>query len=324
MEYIKCLKPGLLTTIQDLGRPSYQSFGVSVSGAMDPLSLKLANIIVGNPPDYAALEITLLGPEILFKGEGIIAVTGADLSPALNGKAIPMWRAIHIEDGAILKFGKGKNGCRSYLAILGGIDVPEVMGSKATFIRGRYGGIEGRALQSNDYIPIGPFHPKWMNEVKNRRIPGCYIPNFSNEVVRFVWGPHDREFEEESKEIFVTGFYQVTNQSDRMGYRLNGDPLVHKKSADILSEFAAPGTIQVPANGKPIILMADCQMSGGYTKIGMVIGTDIPLVAQKKPGDAIKFQPISILQAQQEWKRQMRWLSILAANNLHLSRKTAI
>lgn len=324
MEYIKCLKPGLLTTIQDLGRPSYQSFGVSVSGAMDPLSLKLANIIVGNPPDYAALEITLLGPEILFKGEGIIAVTGADLSPALNGKAIPMWRAIHIEDGAILKFGKGKNGCRSYLAILGGIDVPAVMGSKATFIRGRYGGIEGRALQSNDYIPIGPFHPKWMNEVKNRRIPGCYIPNFSNEVVRFVWGPHDREFEEESKEIFVKGFYQVTNQSDRMGYRLNGDPLVHKKSADILSEFAAPGTIQVPANGKPIILMADCQMSGGYTKIGMVIGTDIPLLAQKKPGDAIKFQPISILQAQEEWKRQMRWLSILAANNLHLSRKTAI
>lgn len=323
MEYIKCLKPGLLTTIQDLGRPSYQSFGVSVSGAMDTLSLKLANIIVGNPPDYAALEITLLGPEILFKGEGVIGITGADLSPTLNGKAISMWRAIHVKDGAILKFGKGKNGCRSYLAILGGIDVPEVMGSKATFIRGRYGGMEGRALQSKDCLPIGPIHPKWINEVKNRRIPDFYIPNFSNRVIRFVWGPHDREFRKESKEIFVKGFYQVTNQSDRMGYRLDGDTLVHKKSADILSEFAAPGTIQVPANGKPIILMADCQMSGGYTKIGMVIGTDIPLVAQKKPGDAIKFQPISILQAQEEWKRQMKWLSVLAANNLHLNQKTA-
>lgn len=158
MEYIKCLKPGLLTTIQDLGRQSYQSFGVSACGAMDPLSLKLANIIVGNPQDYAALEITLLGPEILFKGEGVIAITGADLSPTLNEKELPMWRAVHVHEGDSLKFAKARTGCRSYLAILGGMLVPEVMGSKSTFLRGSYGGIEGRTLQKNDRIPVGPIH----------------------------------------------------------------------------------------------------------------------------------------------------------------------
>ncbi|EOR22453.1 allophanate hydrolase subunit 2 [Niallia nealsonii AAU1] len=322
MEYIKCLKPGLLTTIQDLGRHSYQSFGVSACGAMDPLSLKLANIIVGNPQDYAVLEITLLGPEILFKGEGVIAITGADLSPTLNEKELPMWRAVHVQEGDILKFAKARTGCRSYLAILGGMLVPEVMGSKSTFLCGNYGGIEGRALQKNDRIPIGPIHHSWIKKVKNRGISDSVIRNiFHKDAVRFVWGPHDRAFKEESKELFIESVYQITNQSDRMGYRLEGKALLHKKSADILSEFVAPGTIQVPANGKPILLMADCQMSGGYTKIGMVIGVDIPLVAQKKPGDFIKFRPVSIEQAQEEWKRQMKWLSILSKNNTHLIAK---
>lgn len=319
MEYMTCIKPGLLTTIQDLGRQSYQSFGISASGAMDCLSLKLANIIVGNPLNYAALEITLVGPELSFKGEGIIAITGADLSPTLNGKHLQMWRAVHIQDGDLLKFGVPKSGCRSYLAVLGGLNVPEILGSKSTFIRGAYGGMEGRALQKNDEIPIGPIDSNWIKEVKNRGIPDFYILNiFNNESIRFVWGPHDKEFREESKTQFVSSSYQVTNQSDRMGYRLEGETLLHKKSADILSEFVAPGTIQVPANGKPIILMADCQMSGGYMKIGMVIGADLPLVAQKKPGNFIKFQPVSIQEAQEEWKKQMKWLAILSKNNTHI------
>lgn len=317
MEYIKVIKPGLLTTIQDLGRHEFQSCGVPVSGAMDTLSLRLANILVGNPQNYAAIEVTLIGPEIMFKGEGIIAITGGDLSPKLNGESIQMWRSIRILDGDILSFGKVNKGCRSYIAILGGLHVSEILGSKSTFIRGKYGGIEGRPLIKGDMIPVIPTSYELIKKVKKRKIPDHNIQNInSSKTIRFIWGPNDREFTKESKETFVQSSYMITNQSDRMGYRLQGPTLLHKKSADILSEFVAPGTIQVPANGQPIVLMADCQTSGGYTKIGMVIGADLPLVGQKKPGDTISFTPITIQEAQKEWKKQEKWVYLLSKNNI--------
>jgi antagonist of KipI len=318
MESIKCIKPGMLTTIQDLGRHEYQGYGVPSSGAMDPLSLRLANIIVGNPIHYAALEVTLIGPELIFKGEGIIAITGADLSPKRNGKSISMWRAIHIHDGDILTFGKGINGCRSYIAILGGLRVSEVLGSKSTYLRGQYGGMEGRPLKSGDVIPVIPASPELIKKVKNRIIPDYNIPNIiNNKIIRFIWGPHDSKFTEESIEKFVKSSYMISNHSDRMGYRLQGETLLHRDSADILSEFVAPGTIQVPASGQPILLMTDCQTSGGYTKIGMVIGVDLPIAGQKKPGDSIMFRPITIKEAQEEWKKQEKWLYMLSKNNSH-------
>lgn len=316
MESITCRKPGLLTTVQDLGRQAYQQYGVSSCGAMDLLSLRIANILAGNPENAAAIEVTLMGPELSFQGKGTIAICGGDLSPHLNGRPISMWKTININDGDIVNFGKFSSGCRAYIAISGGIDVPEVMGSKSTFLRGKYGGLEGRALKSGDQLLIGrsKLQPSRLN---NRKLPDANIPNFQeNKPVRFIWGPQHQQFTKESLQMFIQTSYKVTNQSDRMGYRLEGEQLYHKESADILSDYIAPGSIQVPSNGQPIILMSDCQMSGGYTKIGMIIGVDLPLIAQKKPGDSILFQPIEISEAQQEWIKQEKWLSILRKNNL--------
>lgn len=315
MEFIKCKKPGLLTTIQDLGRHDFQHFGIPVSGAMDPLSLRLANIIVGNPENEAVLEITLVGPVLEFEGEGLIAITGASLSPKINGKSVAMWRTIEVKDNDILSFGAATKGCYSYISIFGGIKVPEVMGSKSTYIRGNYGGIKGRNLKANDYIYIKSSQPK--NSQKNKRLPNKYIPDIgSKRPIRFIWGPHDDHFTKEAKKTFVQSTFLVTNHSDRMGYRLHGEKLNHKTSADIISDYVAPGAIQVPSNGQPVVLMADCQMSGGYTKIGMVITVDLPFVAQKKFGDSISFKAFTIDEAQREWKIRERWLSRLSINNL--------
>ncbi|RYL92767.1 biotin-dependent carboxyltransferase [Sporolactobacillus sp. THM7-4] len=315
MAFVTCLKAGLLTTVQDLGRQQYQYYGISVSGAMDRLSFRIANLLVGNPENFAAIEVAMMGPLLQFHQEGVIAITGADITPKINAINIPMWKAISIHDGDRLSFGRLENGCYAYIAFAGGVQVPEVMGSKSTFIRGHYGGQFGRALRKGDHIQIGDplLH---LNKVSGRSIPGKSIPSYQeSKEIRFVWGPHDHYFTDEAKETFCSVSYKISNQSDRMGYRLSGKALSHKNNAQILSDYIAPGAIQVPGNGQPIVLMADCQMSGGYTKIGMVIGVDIPVFAQKKPGDRLRFIPVSIEAAQKEWISQEKWLSILAYNN---------
>lgn len=315
MEYVQCVKPGLLTTVQDLGRSHYQHYGISAAGAMDPLSLRIGNILVGNKENTASLEITIMGPELVFMEDTVISITGGDLSPTVNDQPVEMWKSLVVKAGEKLNFGKINIGCRSYIAFAGGIQVPEIMGSSSTFLRGEYGGHDGRALRKGDTLLIGT-SPYKTEVLKRRRLPNSYIPDFhSNRPVRIIWGPHDGAFIENSKTMFTNTEYKITSQSDRMGYRLDGQKLIHKESADIISEYIAPGTIQVPANGQPIVLMADCQMSGGYTKIGMVIGADIPYLAQKKPGESITFQAISIQEAQQIWIEQEKWLSVLQLNN---------
>lgn len=320
MEYVTILKPGLLTTVQDLGRQDYRIYGVSVSGVMDPLSFRLGNILVGNNENAAAIEITMIGPTIQFESKTAFAITGGNLSPMLNGKSIDMWKVILAEAGDELRFGQHVSGCRSYIAIAGGINVPEVMGSRSTFTRGNYGGYQGRALKKADQLSVHP--PNFdINQLQGRRLRTNDIPNFSKErPIRFIAGPHTDRFEDTSIELFSNRTYRLSNASDRMGYRLDGEQLVHKEGADIISDFITPGTIQVPGNGYPIIHMADCGTSGGYTKIGVVITSDLPYVAQKKPGDSIQFQVCDMQEAQSDFQKIEQTIYDIQLNNKLLKR----
>lgn len=301
MGQIKILNPGLMTTVQDLGRYSYQQYGVSVSGAMDYVAARLANILLGNDENEGLLEITLMGPEIEFLGSTIIAITGADSEPLINKIPISMNKSVAVSKGDILSFKGIKKGCRSYLAFADGIDVPLVMGSKSTFLKGGIGGYKGRALKAGDILNIGS-----MQEPCN--LLGSELNNFydygSDKIkLRLLLGPQDTSFTNEGIETLLSNEYTVTTNSDRMGYTLEGPVIDHKESADIISDGIAMGAIQVPSKGNPIIMMADRQTTGGYTKIANVITVDLPKLAQAKPGDKILFEKVSLSEAQDIYRQ---------------------
>jgi antagonist of KipI len=324
MEFVNVVKPGLLTTVQDLGRHSYRTFGVSSCGAMDPLSLRLANILVGNNEGEAALEVTLFGLELRFNAEGVIAITGGNLSPNINGKPVSMWKALRVRKDDYLRFGSCIDGCRAYISFAGGIEVPKVMGSRSTFVRGNYGGNEGRALKAGDCLPIGS-SPFYLDDLYGRRLRPDDIPDFKKQrLIRFILGPHDKAFTNESLETFMTTPYMVSNESDRMGYRLQGARLEHVAGADIISDFITVGTIQVPGSGQPIIHMADCGTSGGYTKIGVIASVDISYMAQRKPGDQTAFEAVEIKDAQAQLKKQEQFISKLHLSNAMIPRRKAV
>jgi biotin-dependent carboxylase-like uncharacterized protein len=315
MEFAKVVKAGLLTTVQDLGRNSYQVFGVSACGAMDSLAMRFANILVGNDEGEAVLEATLIGPQLTFEGEGVIAITGGDLSPRINGRPVSMWKSLYVKEGDELSFGNCKYGCRAYIAFAGGIQVPKVMGSRSTFIRGNYGGMEGRALKNGDRIPIGASRFDF-NRIFGRKLQSKDIPNYKTPCpIRIILGPHDTAFTQEALQTLVSSTYTISNNSDRMGYRLEGKPLQHINGADIISGFITVGSVQVPANGQPIVHMADCGTSGGYTIAGVVISIDIPHMAQKKPGDQIEFEVIEVEDAQELVRKQEQLFSDLRLAN---------
>lgn len=294
----RIINPGLMTTIQDLGRFGFQQYGIPVSGAMDKYSLELANILVGNNRDAAGLEITLTGPTIEFGSSMAIAITGADISPMLNGNSVDMYKTVFVHPGDVLSFGGIKSGSRAYLAMEGGIDVPSVMGSKSTYLKAGIGGLGGKKLLAGDTlkavsvtreVPIGI-----------RKIPDNLIPRYHSEIsVRVILGPEDTRFTSKGVSAFLENEYTVTNQSDRMGLRLQGPKIEHINGPDILSSGISLGTIQVAGDGQPIVLMADRQTTGGYTRIASVISVDITYLAQAKPGERIRFQSISIETAQQ-------------------------
>lgn len=289
---IQVIEPGLLTTIQDQGRWGYQKEGIPVSGAMDTLSLQIANLLVSNSRNEACLEITLLGPKLKFDTDTTIAITGANLQPKLNGHPISGWRSIQIEKGSLLEFNQAQQGCRAYLATSGGFKIDEVMESKSTYLRGSIGGYKGRSLEKDDYIPIVGSQ---VNE------PNWYFnqPKYPNtKEIRVVMGPQARMFTEEGIANFFNSQYKVSPASDRMGYRLKGPVIGTKGGSDIISDGIPFGGIQIPSDGSPIILMADRQPTGGYAKIGTVATVDLPQIAQSKPGDILKFKRINISQAQ--------------------------
>ena len=286
MEIFEVIQPGFLTTVQDLGRYGYQQYGVPVSGAMDNYALRVANLLIGNNEGEACLEITLLGLQLRILEDTAIAITGADLSPMLNKSPLPMWQAMMVNRGDIISFLKPRSGCYSYSAVAGGINVPEVMGSRSTYAKSHLGGFEGRALRAGDRLNVSKAQPG----ITERRLPSQYVPEYHNRSeLRVLLGPQDDYFTEEGIHTFLNSEYTVSTEANRVGYRLHGPRIEHKAEADIISDGIPLGAVQVIGDGSPVILLADRQPTGGYTKIAVVITADIPGIAQAKPGDKVSF-----------------------------------
>ena len=293
MKMIEVIRPGLLTTVQDCGRYGYQQYGVPVCGAMDGYAFTVANLLVGNNEGDACLEISLLGPCLRVLCDTAIAVTGADLNPTVNDKPLSMWQAAGVRRGDIISFGEPRTGCRSYLAIAGGIDVPEVMGSRSTYVRSRLGGLDGRPIRSGDSLHTGESRP-----LLTAKLPRQYIPELMAEnTLRVILGPQHDRFTEKGIHTFLSSEYTVTAQADRMGCRLEGPPIEHIHGADIMSDGIPPGAVQVPADGLPIVLLADRQTTGGYTKIATVSTIDLSKIAQAQLGDRMRFLEITCSEA---------------------------
>ena len=303
MGVIEVIEPGLLTTVQDVGRFGYLRHGVPVSGAMDPVALRLANLLVGNPEDEACLEVTLSGPSLRFRSSAVIAVTGADLSPSINGSPIGAWGSTAVQQGDVLTFEGQESGTRAYLAVAGGLDVPMVMGSKSTFMKAGIGGFEGRALKTGDMLMTRL--PSSSTGVSERRIPRSLVPSYDSSLpIRVMLGPQDDRFTEEGLGVFLGEAFMVSAQSDRMGYRLQGPKVKHVSGPDIISDGIPFGGVQVSGDGQPIVLMADRGTSGGYTKPATVISADLGKVAQRMPGDEIRFQKVTLEEAHKALAQQ--------------------
>lgn len=292
---IMFLNGGLLTTVQDAGRRGYQRYGLGVSGAVDVHAYIYANILVGNTHNEAVLEATLLGPAMEFTSPAVIAITGGDLSPMRNGAPLPMYRAVQMNKGDILSFGTPKSGCRAYISFAGGLAITPIMGSRSTYIKADLGGYEGRKLNKGDEIAF--------------RKPGLTPPNLEwrvmepdtfsgNYTVRVLMGPQEEKFTAKGIETFLGSAYSVSNDFDRMGYRLQGPKIEHVTDGNIITDGITFGAIQVPDSGNPIIMLSDRQTTGGYAKIASVINVDMPMVAQCKAGDTLRFVKTDIDTAQ--------------------------
>ena len=290
---IEIIKPGLLTTIQDQGRWGYQAYGVGISGAMDPFALAAGNLLVGNPKEAAGLEMTILGPTLKFHHETLFAVTGADLASRLDGSPLSNWVSHRAPPGSILSFGARRDGLRAYLAVAGGIDVPVVMGSRSTYLLGRFGGLEGRPLKARDMLSVGSLN-QTRKSLEGLVFPEIFRPLYrKNPRLRAVFGPFQNFFSRDGLAAFLSEEYLITPNSDRMGYRLQGKPITRQKTGELITCGLANGTIQVPPNGQPIILLADRQTIGGYPIIATIIHADLSLVAQCAPGDLVRFSTVS-------------------------------
>ncbi len=306
---ITVLNPGLLTTIQDQGRVGYQQFGVSVSGAMDPHRASLANILVGNPQGAGVVEFTFMPPQLQFNTDCIFVLTGGDFGVTLDGIPLPNDTALFARCGQILKGGMAKTGCRGYLAVAGGFAIPKVMGSQSTLVKAKIGGIDGRALQKGDILPlVAP--QSTIRNAERRSAPTPVIPA-SLHYLRVVLGPQEDYFTDAGLTDFLSEVYTVTPQSDRMGYRLEGKAVQHIDSGDIISDGISFGAIQIPSDGKPIMMMADRQTTGGYTKIATVISADFHILGQLKPGDKVAFAVVPIQVAQELYVREKSQLDCL-------------
>lgn len=300
MGKIKVLNAGLLSSFQDLGRIGYQQFGVPISGAMDPYSHQIANWLVGNNASQPTLEVTFLGPTLQFESNECIAITGGNLTPKLNGVPIPMWENIKVTAGDCLSFGQRVSGVRSYISFSGQLQLKKIMGSYSYYKNANI----GKSLNTTKNFVVHSTTSK-----KKRSLPGKYRPTFiENLTCKVILGPQDEWLKKESINLFFKSTYTLTNDSNRMGYRLNGAKLFHKKTADIISEGLSPGAIQVPGNGEPIIMMADAQTTGGYCKLGYIVTPDLPLLSQLAPNDKVRFEKISISEARDYYKNYITQL----------------
>jgi antagonist of KipI len=294
MSAILVQAPGIFTTVQDLGREGFGPMGVSASGAADPMSMRIGNRLAGNPEGAAALEMTLVGGAFTFERAAVITATGANFGPSLDGVALPMWTSIKIREGETVRFGPSRSGARAYLCVRGGIAVEPFLGSASTHVLSGLGGFEGRALRKGDRVELGAANslfrkiavsPKALESLQPRR------------VIRVTDGPQSDWFAESSWKTLCGNAFRISEQSNRMGIRLEGPPIPLDASREMLSEGVSLGAIQVPPSGQPIILFVEQQTTGGYPKIANVISADLHSLGQLRPRDEIRFERIEMSEA---------------------------
>jgi biotin-dependent carboxylase-like uncharacterized protein len=291
---IRVLDPGPQTTVQDLGRRGQLRYGIPPSGPVDRRSFVLANRLVGNPDDAAGLESAFTGPRFEVTGTCAMSVTGGNMPVTVNGREAPPWATIALQPGDTVKLGVARVGVRTYVAFAGGIGVSPVLGSRATYLRGRLGGFQGRALATGDVLPLGPAEVP----ARRYRVKCTALPDFEGEPgVRVVLGPQADRFTAEGVEAFLGGPYEMLAQSDRMGARLSGSRIGHTRGHDIISDGTALGSVQVPGDGQPIVLLVDHQSTGGYTKIATVCSFDIGRIAQTRPRQRVRFTAVEVGEA---------------------------
>jgi antagonist of KipI len=297
---------GLQTTVQDLGRPGFGPEGVSASGAADPVALRLGNLLVENQPGVAGLELTLVGGSFVFPDGAVIALTGADLGATVNGRPLEMWASHTLEPGTKLMFGATRNFARGYLAIAGGIQVDPFLGSASTHVLSGLGGFEGRALRKGDRLRIG----KASKKVRRRRITLAALYAFKpRKVLRVTEGPQADWFSEAAKQVFYRDVFRVSEESDRVGLRLEGTALDGSTAREMITEGVSLGAVQVTPSGQPIILFVEQQTTGGYPKIANIIAADLHRIGQLRPRAEIRFQRTSLAVARSLWIEQERLLN---------------
>ena len=304
-------RAGFLTSVQDLGRIGFRQFGVSTSGALDRFAMRVANLLVGNDETAPGLEITLGGLQLRFDHDRIVAWSGGEFDVHVGSRVLPPGHTAFVQAGDELKFGLPKIGCRAWLAISGGIDVPVVLGSRSTDLRANFGGFEGGALRDGDQLSLGKFRRSQAaakEAISSWTAPHDWVsPARLDPTLRFVRGCHWERFnpslaagalaKEATLQRFTSEAFTVSPDSDRMGVRLDGPELRRTDESDLISEAVAPGTIQVPPSGKPILLLGDCQTIGGYPKIAHVITVDLGMAAQLRAGDHVRFSEVSLADA---------------------------
>jgi antagonist of KipI len=317
---IRVLKPGLLTTVQDLGRQGYQQYGVVVGGALDSFAARVANLIVGNDENAALLEMAQTGPDLVFEREALIAWNGGDFQATIDGQPLPRDRAVRVQAGENVSFEVARGGLRAWLAVAGGIDVPPVLGSRTTYRRGNFGGHQGRPLAAGDVLPTSMAGERAtairvsLASAQKRATAWTIRPETMGKpapagVVRAVPGPEWDWFTDDAQRDFFSAEWEATREADRMGVRLQGPALTMVKPREMISAAVNTGVVQVPSSGHPIVLLPSRQTIGGYPRLAAVAGVDIGRFAQLRPGEKVRFEKIALQAAQKLWFARERDLT---------------
>jgi antagonist of KipI len=300
---VQVLKPGLLSSLQDGGRRGHAAIGVGRAGAMDAPAWRLANALVGNRGDEAAIECTLVGPTLRFEHAAWIALTGAPIAARVGDLPLPAWTACHLPAGSVLQLGGMGVGCRSYLAVRGGFDVPPVLGSRSSDLHAGIGHAQGRALHAGDVLPVGAHEPlsRWTADDRPMPLHWGIDPqpwfDFGQTPIAMLHGSHWAQLDEASQRRLFDARFAVSKDSNRTASRLDGQTLQLREPLELISEAALPGTLQLPPSGQPIVLMAEAPVTGGYPRIGQVAAVDLPRLAQRRPGDTVCFRHSTLEQA---------------------------
>lgn len=298
---VRVMAPGMFTTVQDLGRAGWGAAGVPPSGGFDDFSLRQANLLVGNHAGAAVLEVTGAGPALLFEVDAIIAVRGASFDTRIDDRPIPDDRAVRVPAGSTVRLGRSARGLRGYVAFAGGVDVPVVLGSRSTLVSATLGGIQGRPLRTGDVFALGGVERiSGTRVVDEAALPIAAMPW----VLRAISGAHEEMFHPSELRAFFSGAFRVSPRSDRIGVRLHGPVLEHPGIGEIDPEGVLTGDVQVPPDGMPIVLGPDRPATGGYPKIASVIAADLPLLAQIRPGETVRFSLVSLEEARKAFRRR--------------------